>query len=526
MKSGRPAARSAPSAPSASPGGKPKADAVGRRLADLLLGNVDPQKEKRRVLKGLAKSLRKINPRYYNLKTEKVDTALPKNLHEFFRVLSPAQKVLQHAKSSKVLKTIVIESCLAKEHVALKDRLSEESVRGRSKTTPYVRLVEEIKQDTKAFFACFDLNRTKEANDTYAALSSLLTLIHFDYYPLLRKFDPGISESNLTYEPHFEATSAEYVREELKDFVTVLADFDPTLNWDAMWNILRTYRNAEIVPPAAWKRLLHLIRRLRRTGELELLTQLACQDPAFRPRVRSERENIVDEFLQKTRLQNDTLLQKIAKEQRSGQIQQILQHLFGGAAYQRLANYTEQANEPLQQRELSGYAYTLPVNCLYSFLKDFVEAELRQLVDLLLVPAKWTDIAPSKTLSEAYHQLRDIAAEIEAFDAELGEESETGRRLRSMVARADRFQQSQLMARKLLKKIDESAKDMLVRSAGQVVALGKVLRQVFEDLQRPTPKLILNWRELAARAKRDPKQMFASAYHKLYYFTQLAKLYV
>jgi hypothetical protein len=95
-----------------------------------------------------------------------------------------------------------------------------------------------------------------------------------------------------------------------------------------------------------------------------------------------------------------------------------------------------------------------------------------------------------------------------------------------MVTRADRFQQSQLMARKLLKKIDESAKDILVRSAGQVVALGKVLRQVFEDLQRPTPKLILNWRELSARAKRDPKQMFASAYHKLYYFAQLAKLYV
>jgi len=514
-----------PAGGNAKPGEASRAG-VGRKLSDLLLGSVDPQKEKRRMLKAIAKGLRKLNPRYYNIKTERVETGLPKNLYEFFRAFCPAQKILQHAKSSKVLKAIVIESSLDKEHVALKERLSEESVRQRGKSTPYARLVDEIKQDTKAFFACFDVNRTKEANDTYAALAALLNLIHFDYYPLLRKFDPGISESNLAYEPHFEGTSAEYVREELKDFVAVLTDFDPSLDWDRMWDILRTYRNTDIVTRDAWRKLLHLIRRLRRTRELELLTQLACQDPFFKPRVRSERENIVDDFLQKTRLQNETLLQKIAKEQRTGQIQQVLQHLFGSSSHLRLANYTEQANELFAKKALGGYSYTLPLNCLHAFIKDFVDLELRQLVDLLLIPAKWNDNSPSKILSEAFHQLHELTAEIERFDADLGEETETGRRLYSLVARADRFQQSQFTARKLLKKIDDSARDMLVRADGQVVSLGKVLRQVFEDLKRPNPKLILNWRELVQRAKRDPKLMFASAYQKLYYFTQLAKLYV
>jgi hypothetical protein len=518
--------RSAASAGGSAKRGEASQAGVGRKLTDLLLGNVDPQKEKRRMLKGIAKSLRKLNPRYYNFKTERVEAGLPKTLHEFFRALNPAQKILQNAKSSKVLKAIVIESSLSKEHLALKERLSEESVRARGKTAPYAKLVEEIKQDTKAFFGCFDLNRTKEVNDTYAALSTLLNLIHFDYYTLLRKFDPGMTETHLAYEPHFEATSADYVREELKDFVAVLTDFDPSLNWDGMWEILRAYRNTEIVPRDAWRKLLHLIRRLRRTRELELLTQLACHDPFFKPRGRSDRENIVDDFLQKTRMQNDLLLQKIAKDQRTSQIQQLLQQLFGSSSHLRLMNYTEESNALFAKKALGGYSYTLPLNCLHAFLKDFIDLELRQLVDLLVVRATWTDNSPSKLLSEAFHQLHELTAQIERFDAELGEDSETGRRLHSMVTRADRFQQSQFMARKLLKKIDDSAKDMLVRASGHVISLGKVLKQVFEDLKRPSPKLILNWPGLIQRSKRDPKQMFVSTYRKLYCFVQLIKLYV
>ncbi len=497
-----------------------------QKLADLFLGSFDSQKEKKRMLKAVAKTLRKIGAKYYNTKTEKVEPGLAKLFHEFYKTLAPAQKILKHAKSSKVLKTVVIESVLSKEHLKLKESLSEESIQKRSQSTPYSQLVTEVKSETKDFFACFDINRTREINDTYRSLSVLLSLIHFDYHYLLRKFDPHLPEGNLSYNPRFESTNSDYVSEELKEFLEILPVFDPSANWTFHWDILRVYRGSEIVPKDAWRKLLGLIRKLRRTRELELLVQLVSHDPFYKPKLREHTANIVDDFLSHTRYQIEATLQKISKDQRTSKIQTLLKGLFGSSSYTRLMNYTEESNELFAKKALGGYTLTLPLNCLHAFLKDFLEIDLRQLIELLLIPAKWTDTNPSKMLSDSFHQLQDLTKEIEELDSTLGEEHEQGRRLQSMVARADKNQQAQYMARKSLKKINDNARNMLVRSCQSTITLGKVLKQLYEDSGRPSAHMILNWRELAARSKRDLRQMFVHNYQKLYNFVQLVKLYV
>ncbi len=497
-----------------------------QKLGDLFMGSFDPQKEKKRMLKTVAKSLRKTGARYYNPKTEKVEPGLARVFYEFYKTLAPAQNILKHAKSSKVLKTIVIESALNEEQLKLKETLSEESIRKRAQKTPYPHLVEEIKDETKRYFACFDITRTREINETYLSLSTLLNLIHFDYHYLLRKFDPQIPEANPAYNPHFESTNSDYVKEELKEFLEILPTFDPAQNWNALWDILRTYRGTEIVAKDGWRKLLTLIRKLRRTRELEMLVQLVSRDPFYKPKLKQHAENIVDESLSNTRYHIDATLQKISKEQRTSTIQTLLKQLFGSSSYTRLMNYTEESNDLFAKKALGGYTLTLPLNCLHAFLKDFVQSDLRQLVELLLIPAKWTDSSPSKLLSDSFHQLEDLTKEIEELDARLNEESEEGRRLHSMVARADKNQQTQYMARKTLKKINDTARNILIRSCQSTITLGKVLKQLYEDCSRPNARLILNWRELAARSKRDIRPMFVHNYQKLYNFVQLVKLYV
>jgi len=497
-----------------------------KKLADLFAGSFDPQKEKKRMLKAVSKTLRKIGAKYYNTKTGKVEPGLAKLMYEFYTTFAPAQKILQHAKSSKVLKTIVIESVLNKEQLALKDRLSEEAIQQRAKGTDYQHLVNEIKDETREFLACFDINRTREINEIYHALSILLNLIHFDYHYFLRKFDPHLPEGRTNYAPRFESTNAEHVSEELQEFLEILPVFDPAQNWNSMWDMLRTYRNAEIVAKDAWRKLLSLIRKLRRTRELELLVQLIKEDPFYKPKLKSETANIVDSFLSGTRHQIHLTLQKISKQQRSSKIQSLLKSLFGTSSYNRLINYNEDSNELFAKKGLGGFTLTLPLNCLNAFLKDIALSDLRQLVELLLIPAKWTDNTPSKLLSDSFHQLQDLSKEIDAFDAKLSEEHEEGRRLHGMVSRADKNPQAQYMARKSLKKINDGARNMLIRSCQATITLGKVLKQLYEDYKRPNAQMILNWREINARAKRDMGQLFIHSYQKLYHFVQLVKLYV
>ena len=74
-----------------------------RKLADFF-ASPDPEKEKRRELKGVARSLRKINNRLYNPKSEQALPGLAKLFFEFYRTLGPAQNLLAHAKSSAVLR--------------------------------------------------------------------------------------------------------------------------------------------------------------------------------------------------------------------------------------------------------------------------------------------------------------------------------------------------------------------------------------------------------------------------------------
>ena len=112
-----------------------------KKIADLVMGNFDPQKEKKRMLKSVSRTLRKIGAKYYNRKTGKVEPGLAKVFFEFYTTLAPAQKILKHAKSSKVLKTIVIESVLNKEQLSLKERLSEEAIVKRAQGRDHQQLV-------------------------------------------------------------------------------------------------------------------------------------------------------------------------------------------------------------------------------------------------------------------------------------------------------------------------------------------------------------------------------------------------
>jgi len=497
-----------------------------KKLADLFKGSFDPDKEKRRMLRTVAKTLRKSGAKYYNTKTGKVEPGLAKVFYELYSSFAPAQKILQNAKSSKVLRTIVIESVLSKDQLALKERISEEAILKRGQNTDYQQLVGEIKNETREFFTCFDIARTREINETYHSLSILLNLIHFDYHYLLRKFDPHLPEGKTSYNPRFESTNAEHVIGELQEFLEILPVFDPAQNWSSLWDMLRTYRNTEIVAKDAWRKSLTLIRRLRRTREMELLVQLINENPFYKPKTKSEMENIVDGFLSKTRHQIDLTLQKISKQQRSSKIQSLLKSLFSSSSYNRLINYTEESNELFAKKALGGYTLTLPLNCLHAFLKDFLQSDLRQLVELLLIPAKWTDNTPSKLLSDSFHQLQDLLKEIDGFDARLSEEHEEGRRLQGMVSRADKNPQAQYMARKSLKKINDQARNMLVRSCQATITLGKILKQLYEDYQKPSAHMILNWREIGTRSKRDMNQLFVHDYQMLYNYVQLVKLYV
>ncbi len=517
-----------PARPPLPPGSKEKSRASGgtfRKLAEFF-SSPDPEKEKRRELKGVARSLRKINNRLYNPKSDQVLPGLAKLFYEFYKALGPAQTLLAHAKSSAVLRSILIENSLSPEQAALRERLNEQSIRTRLSQGMGQSTVEEIKNDLKTFAAIFDAARARQVNEQYRSMAILLALVHFDYFMLLRKFDPALREGDYAGNPRFEAINAQYIEGELKDFLEILPAFDPMEDWASLWQTLKSYRGADPVATDAWRKLLGVIRRLKRSGELEMVAQLITANPFFRPTARTYRDNIAEEYLTKLRAETETTLQKVAKEKRAQNIESLTRQVFGGVLVNRLANYTEEANAQFAKKLATGYAFVAPLNYLHAFLLDFVQKELSGSFDSLLVRGKWSDTAMAQMLSDGYHELQTIGESLEQFDGELNPDSELGRKLTSIAARADKDRQRAYMARRLMNKVNEQARDLLLRSCQHCVTIGKLLKNVVDDVARGKPQLVLNWSELVARGPRSLREQLIAQYKKLYYFVQLLKLYI
>ncbi len=498
-------------------------EGVFQRLFGFLFSSSDPEREKKRLLKEIARSFKRLKTRYYNPKTDIAEPGLAKFLLEFYKVLGPAQPLLSHAQSSNALKAIVVESTLSADQLAVKEGMSEEAIRKRSESAEQGELFEQLKQELKTFFSYFDISRINQINTTYLSLSALLGLVHFDYYFFLKKFDSRLPEGNLTYVPRFEPINARYVSDELKDILEVFAVLDPAGNWDPIMEVLRTYRGTEVIPRDGWKKLLPMIRKIRRSHDLQMLVQLVDKNPFYKPTPRVRKENLVDEYLTKLRMQTEAALQKIVKERRNEKIARLAGQVFGTASVSRLSNYTEKANLLFAKKMLGGYTYVTPLNYLKAFLLDFIKKDVREIMDLLVIPAKWTDSTPSQVLSESFHQLLAISEEITAFDKSLAEDGEIGKKLHVLMYKADRDKPQAHLLRQYLKKINGNAKDMIMRSGQHLVTVGKIIKQALDDYTSRGGALIMNWRELESHTHWSIRDNFTRAYKQLYFFVQLLK---
>lgn len=112
--------------PAASDGG---AISLLDRLFSFFNGDSDPERIKKRKLKQLGKSLNKQKYKFYKVRTAEAQPGLAKLFFEIYKLLSPAQQILQGAESSQAIKSIVIESYLSKDLLELLEAFSEQSIR-------------------------------------------------------------------------------------------------------------------------------------------------------------------------------------------------------------------------------------------------------------------------------------------------------------------------------------------------------------------------------------------------------------
>ncbi len=497
------------------------------RLLSLFLGVNDPEKEKKRLLKNIAKELKRNKYKFYNPKGRLALPPLAKFFHEIFKIVGPAQVLLQNAASSGALRTLLIESSLSKEELELVESLSEDRLRERARTKELKTLVEEVKEELVNLYAVFDHDKIKQINLASRALHQFLKFILFDYYFLLKKFDPNLPDKDYTYVPKFESIHGDYVSDDLKDFLEVLLPLDPSYAWDELFDVLQAYRNVEVVSRPGWKKLLSSLEDVRKSGVLELIIRHLDGNPFYKPTLDVSSERIVEPYLNKIKTQTELLIQKIIQEKKNQQIDQLVHKVFGGPTVLRMRYYTDKANTTFSKRMLSGYTLTEPANYLKAFMLDYVKKDIRELRDLLIVRGKWATNLLSQQLSESFHALVELSDELVKFDDACGDEGEYGTKIRKVINRVERDQGAMKTLRDTIRVINERMVKILTESGQQLIVFGKNLKNLIDDYDKsPRSEILINWKEVDQAAEGKVRERMVEVYKKVYTFIQLLHLFV
>ncbi|HEY9595279.1 MAG TPA: DUF5312 family protein, partial [Spirochaetia bacterium] len=486
----------------------------------------DPERVRQRQLRDITTELRHSRAKFYNLSKSLAEPGLARFFWEQYKVVAAAQVLLKGAEVSGALKMVLIETSMSEEQHQLKERLTEKSIdeRARQGTDP-ARLEAEVKRDVKSFLESVDTDWMNDLDALFNRLLVLLDLIGFDYYYLLKKFDPGLPERDFSYSPRFEPVEASTVVEDLQDFLEILPNVDPDADWERMLGILKEHRGIEVVSKDSLRRGIQLIRDAQRSGILLLIVRHVTQDPAWKPLLKTHREHIVEPYLSKIKAEAETTIQKVARGKHKEKLEELARAVFGTGAVARLSNYSETSNPEYAQKLLGGFIYVQALAYLRAFLVDYLPKNIREVVDLLIIKGKWANNQPSQQMSEAFHQLLTISETIGRFDTDLAEDGELGRRLKTIALRADRDRKALLQLRQALQQINDEARTMIVDSVQYFVSVGRVLKLAYEDIGKQNPVYLVNWKELKPASDKDLRVVIAAVYKKIYAFVQLMSMY-
>ncbi|MDR1507961.1 MAG: DUF5312 domain-containing protein [Treponema sp.] len=496
-------------------------------IITLFSGKNDPEANRKKRLRQIVKAISQNRySRFYRVKNEELDTPLAKFFYDVYKIISPAQIFLQNAGKSAQLKAICVDFFLGKELKALNEKLAPASIEERAKTGQVKELAGLLKKELAAFQAGFDNTRITAIDACYNTIAAFEKFVGFDFFFLLKKFDPNVNERNFNYHPKFQPVRGAELVEEIKDFMELSASIEAEQGWEAPLAVLKLYKEGvDVVNQDQWGKAVRFLRDVGRSRILELIVQHISKDPVFQSVSIPPDQRAADSFLDAKRAEVEGVIGKIQTDKRGAQIDQLAKSIFGSAGVERLENYTVKANEIFLKKNFDGFTKIAGLNYLKAFLLDFFKKEIRELCDLILIRGQWTSSVLSRQMSDSFHEITGISEKIPVFDAALSDKGEHGSRLKQALAKVDRDRGQGKYIRIILKTVNNDAQKMINSSARSFISIGRNLKNLLEDYRKVPTELIMNWKELEAVSESPIVSRITEDYKRIYYFVQLLQFY-
>ena len=498
-----------------------------QRLFDAMFKGSDPEVIKKKQLKAIAKELSKGKFKFIKGSSAEVQPSFAKLLYDFYKATAPAQLIFQNTNNPALYKQWVIDHFLTKEAKEAAERLDEETIRNRARTDSLKDVKEAVNKDFALVSSVFDVTRITNIDVTYSKLLSFIAFCKYDYYFTLKKFDSSIREHEFSTPPHFEPIRGEYVSDDIKDFIaTAFALPLSPADWTEVLQILKEKKDVSPIPVNVWNKILAKLRDLRASNVLDGMIQLITEDPGYSSKITVKNEHIAESFLDNIRSVSSKTVKNLEQSQQNSKTDDLLKQIFGTTAISKLKYYTVSGGTEFEKKKLEGYTYANPLNYLKAYLLDCVKKDMRVFCDLVLIRGKWVNAQLSAAMSDAYHKLLEASDTITAFDSSISESGEYGAKFKNYMLRVDRDSEARNIMQSIMNDLNGKARTIIGTACQYLITIGKNIKNLLEDYEKPRAELIINWKELEHFADTPIVEQGKAIYKQIYLFVQLMQLYM
>jgi hypothetical protein len=464
--------------------------------------------------------------KFFRPKTDEADQSLGLFFHTLYKLILPIRTFMKDVTKTTRLRLIVMEAFMDPGIVETVKKLNPASIEERSKTTPPTELTAQIRSDIDQLNTSFDSTRTNKINRCYNLVMVIFQLAHFDFPALLKKFDPNFTEGPFGADPKFSPAKTVMIAKDLAEFLAVSQNINPDSDWKTLLKLLKICAGEELISENQFAQMLIGLRDVINSKVLELMVQYGSKSPVWVCKPKVPNEHIADAWLELRTAKAQECIVKINTAQKNKQIGILVKAIFDTEEFERLEYYTTKKGETFRKRDLSPFIYADGLNYLSVFLSDYVEKEIHELCDILLIRGQWTNNTFSKEMSEALHQLLTLSSNISNLDESLSDDGSDGSRLKAALLRVDRDRTQARYINSIIENVNDSALEILEIATQHFVVIDKYLKNLAEDVQKKHPEMVVNWRELNTFSKDPLSQLIEKDHEKIDYFTQLMQLFI
>ena len=505
----------------------PEKESFFQSLISSLFKSSNPEAEKKRRLKNLAKTISKTKYHsFYRPISGEMLAPFGKLIFDLYKAVSSAQTYFRNTQNPAIFKRQIINYVLSENQLALLEQLDEQKILELARTVPFGKLSQDVEHKLQVFTNDFNETKATQADNLEKAFSLFQDFCEFDYYMILKKFDSSYQEFSFNALPRLEKVNGEYIIDDLKDFLAVAYSItDESIEWNALFDMFKETQSRELVSLGNWKKIIAKIKNIQASKSLDLIVQHISQDLTYETKTSYHHASVIEPYIEKIETDTRNLMAKIEAEQKESKASSICMQIFGTASPQSLKYYTAEFNAPLQKKGLSELEYIEPLNYLKTFLVEFVKKTIREYYDVVVIRGQW-DATLSAPMSNAYQELLKLSDEISNFDELLAEEGTMGIKVKTLLPKTAHDAGAENIINRVVSDANDSARGYIIQGTQNLITIGKTVKQLIEDYVLPKPVLVQNWKELDKFFETPLKEFSVDLYKKIYLFVQLMQTYI